>query len=86
MPWKCPACLTQIAHTGDAPEPRRVYRCHVCHLELMLDETTHKLTLAPLVTGDIRRVTDAEPELGQPRLGARSLSAERSHAKTRDSQ
>jgi hypothetical protein len=57
MPWKCPACQTQIAHNGDAPEPRRVYRCHVCRLELTLDETTHKLT----VTAVIRRVTDSEP-------------------------
>ena len=61
MPWKCPACQTQIAHNGDAPEPKRVYRCHVCRLELTLDETTQKLTLAPLVTGVIRRVTDSEP-------------------------
>jgi hypothetical protein len=61
MPWKCPACQNQIAHYGDAPEPKRVYRCHVCHLELTLDETTQKLTLAPFTTGVIRRVTDAEP-------------------------
>jgi hypothetical protein len=61
MPWKCPACQTPIAHNGDASEPKRVYRCHVCRLELTLDETTHKLTLVPLVTGIIRRATDAEP-------------------------
>jgi len=61
MPWKCPACQTQIAHNGDAPEPKRVYRCHICRLELILDETTHKLTLAPLRTADIRRATDSEP-------------------------
>jgi hypothetical protein len=54
MPWKCPACQTQI---GDAPEPKRVYRCHVCRLELTLDETTHKLR----VTTVIRRVADSEP-------------------------
>jgi hypothetical protein len=61
MPWKCPACQTQIAHYGDAPEPMRVYRCHVCRLELILDQNTQKLTLAPLGTAIIRRVTDAEP-------------------------
>jgi hypothetical protein len=61
MPWKCPACQTQIAHNGDAPEPRRVYRCHVCRLELILDEGSQKLTLAPLWTTVSRRVTDAEP-------------------------
>jgi hypothetical protein len=48
MPWKCPACQTQIAHDGDLPEPRRVYRCHVCRLELVLDDKGHKLTVAPL--------------------------------------
>jgi hypothetical protein len=48
MPWKCPACLTQIRYDGDAPEPKRVYRCHVCRLELVLDEHTHQLTIAPL--------------------------------------
>jgi hypothetical protein len=61
MPWKCPACQTQIAHNGDAPAPKRVYRCHVCRLELILDETTQKLTLAPLSSAVIRRVTDAKP-------------------------
>lgn len=61
MPWKCPACQNQIADNGVAPEPKRVYRCHVCRLELTLDETTHKLTIVPLATGVIRRVTDSEP-------------------------
>lgn len=45
MPWKCPACDIQIAHDGDQPEVQRVYRCHVCRLELVLDEPTHKLTV-----------------------------------------
>jgi len=48
MSWKCPACLTQIRHDGDAPQPRKVYRCHVCRLELVLDEDTQKLVVAPL--------------------------------------
>jgi hypothetical protein len=48
MPWKCPACQTQIKHEGDLPEPRRVYRCHVCRLELVLDEWTQKLIVAPM--------------------------------------
>jgi hypothetical protein len=62
MPWKCPACQTQIAHNGDMPEPKRVYRCHVCRLELILDETTHKLAVAP-VRGEPhnRRATDPKP-------------------------
>lgn len=48
MPWKCPACLTQIRHDGDTPEPKRIYRCHVCRLELVLDEKTKTLKVAPL--------------------------------------
>jgi DNA-directed RNA polymerase subunit RPC12/RpoP len=50
MPWKCPACQTRIAHDGESPEPKRVYRCHVCHLELVLDERTRKLTGTPFHT------------------------------------
>jgi hypothetical protein len=48
MPWKCPACQTQIRHDEDIPQPKQVYRCHVCHLELVLDEDTHALTVPPL--------------------------------------
>lgn len=48
MPWKCPACQTQIAHDGDMPQPKRIYRCHICRLELVLDESTSKLTMAPM--------------------------------------
>ena len=70
MPWKCPACQMQIAHYGDAPEPWRVYRCHVCRLELILDEGSQKLTLAPLRTA-------AEPSSGNSDLGARSFAAGR---------
>lgn len=48
MPWKCPACQIQIRHEGVSPEPARVYRCHVCRLELVLDLNTQKLTVASL--------------------------------------
>jgi hypothetical protein len=48
MVWKCPACLTQIRYDGDAPAPKRVYRCLVCRLELILDEKTRLLIVAPL--------------------------------------
>jgi hypothetical protein len=37
---KCPACDIPIAHDGDQREPTRVYRCHVCRLDLVLDEPT----------------------------------------------
>jgi len=57
MTWKCPACQTPIAHDGDMPEPRRVYRCHVCRLELVLDESTRKLTVAALTAPPNRRAT-----------------------------
>jgi hypothetical protein len=29
------------------PRPGTVYRCHVCRLELMIDEATNKLTIPP---------------------------------------
>jgi hypothetical protein len=48
MPWKCPACQTQIRHDGGSPQLNRIYRCHVCRLELTLDEKTDKLIVAPL--------------------------------------
>ena len=47
MPWKCPACQTEIRYDGDMPTHRRVYRCHVCRLELVLDEQSLKMTVAP---------------------------------------
>jgi len=49
MAWKCPACQTAIRHDGDAPTPGRLYRCHVCHLELVVNERTHRLDLPPLI-------------------------------------
>jgi hypothetical protein len=47
MPWKCPACQTSINHTDPEPKPGRVYRCHICRLELVLDPETGRLVLAP---------------------------------------
>jgi hypothetical protein len=61
MPWKCPACQTQIAHDGDRPVPRRIYRCHVCRLELVLDEVAGKLTVTPFPIEHNRRATDPKP-------------------------
>ena len=51
MPWHCPACSTVIRHqeaVESAPRPGIVYRCPVCRLELVVDEKTGKLTVAPL--------------------------------------
>jgi hypothetical protein len=45
---KSPARQTQIRHDGLTPEPKRLYRCHVCRLELVLDEETQTLAVAPL--------------------------------------
>lgn len=60
QPWKCPACQTQIRHEGDIPERNRVYRCHVCHLELVVDESARTMTVAPLPTQRSRRRTDRQ--------------------------
>jgi DNA-directed RNA polymerase subunit RPC12/RpoP len=60
MSWKCPACQTDIQYEGDAPSPRRVYRCATCRLELVVDEVTQQMTVAPLP--DVRRrATDRKP-------------------------
>jgi hypothetical protein len=58
MPWKCPACSTQIRHSDAEPAPRPgvIYRCPVCRLELVVDERTNKLTVAPISDG--RRSSD----------------------------
>ena len=58
MPWKCPACQIQIRHEGDMPQVGRVYRCHACRLELVLDVQRNKLMLAPLPAEKDRRSTD----------------------------
>ncbi len=46
--WKCPACQTSIRLDTDVPRAQTVYRCHVCRLELVLDESVHRLVVAPL--------------------------------------
>lgn len=53
MPWKCPACstpirreLTEAGH--DEPQPERIYRCSVCHLELVVNDEATQMILAPL--------------------------------------
>lgn len=48
MPWKCPACQSQIRQDSDQPKPGIVYRCNVCRLELTLNERTRRLDVAPL--------------------------------------
>jgi len=50
MEWTCPACGSRISQSDVEPKPRRgvIYRCHVCRLELMLNEATNRLQLTPL--------------------------------------
>jgi hypothetical protein len=49
MPWRCPACQTQIRQGENEAAPRLgvVYRCHICRLELVVDYATQKLTVRP---------------------------------------
>ncbi len=49
MPWRCPACRTQIQHYigENQPERGQTYRCHVCRLELVLAEDADHLVIAP---------------------------------------
>ena len=49
MPWRCPACHTAILHSEVELTPRAnaLYRCHVCRLELVLDASGERLTVAP---------------------------------------
>lgn len=50
MPWKCPACDSEIRHRDveDRPRPGERYRCHICRLDLMVNPETDRLTVAPL--------------------------------------
>ena len=52
MPWKCPACGMSIQDREEMPRPGVVYRCHICRLELMVDRTTGKLDVPPVVQPD----------------------------------
>ena len=52
MPWTCPACSTQIDHEQDRPLPQKVYRCHVCRLELVFDENDSKLVAIPFAASN----------------------------------
>jgi hypothetical protein len=61
MPWKCPACGIEITHDGDRPERTCVYRCHVCRLELVLDEPTGKLTARSLEYNRLKTNEKTDP-------------------------
>ncbi len=50
MPWRCPACRTEIRHDpGESrPSPTAAYRCHVCRLDLRFDAVSSRMEIAPL--------------------------------------
>lgn len=50
VPWTCPACRLPIQHSESELAPRRkiVYRCHVCRLELVIDDSHSKLIVIPM--------------------------------------
>jgi rubredoxin len=50
MLWHCPACGIQIQHSEMELTPRagHRYRCHVCRLELVTDDATGLMTVAPI--------------------------------------
>jgi len=54
MPWKCPACYSQILHHEfeEQPSVGASYRCHICRLDLVLDPTGNRLTVAPMIRDD----------------------------------
>jgi hypothetical protein len=57
MAWSCPACGTPIHHgpLEARPRPQKLYRCHVCRLELVLDSQTERLAVAPFRDDDEKR-------------------------------
>lgn len=50
VPWRCPACQTQIQHLPlqNLPLPGVRYRCAVCRLEVMFDPVVGRLQVAPV--------------------------------------
>jgi hypothetical protein len=50
MPWRCPACATPIplGTLEERPRTGAVYRCPVCHLELIFDEHRDVFDVPPI--------------------------------------
>ena len=50
MPWRCPACRSEITHNplDRRPPKGEQFRCHVCRLTLELDPALDQLVIAPL--------------------------------------
>jgi hypothetical protein len=46
MPWRCPACRSEIYHhpvDASFPDPHDAYRCHVCRLDLRFNPVTQSM-------------------------------------------
>src|SRR5579862_6066816 len=48
MLWRCPGCSTCISHH----DPNTIYRCPICHVELVFNEFTGGLMVRPLAETD----------------------------------
>jgi hypothetical protein len=50
MAWQCPACGTPFQFDTLEAHPRSgvIYRCHVCHIELVLNPDSDRLEVVPL--------------------------------------
>jgi hypothetical protein len=76
MAWRCPACRTEIRHNPVDARPRtdEAYRCHVCHLDLVFEEDSSKMVIAPFETDHQvepppppRTISPPAPERNKPR-------------------
>jgi hypothetical protein len=75
MPWHCPACRTTITHNEakSLPRPGAVYRCYVCHLELVFNKETSKFELLPFTTAaEAERDIPSQRPRRETRLGSGS--------------
>ena len=53
MPWKCPACAAPIElRRADDLAPGKIYRCPVCHLNLIFDQSSQNMEVVS-VKGDV---------------------------------
>jgi hypothetical protein len=82
MPWRCPACQTEIRHNPIEVHPQTGdrYRCHVCRLELAFDESLGGLGITPFEADD---AIVAPPLSGERSKTPPSLSRTIQRGKTR---
>jgi transposase-like protein len=52
MPWTCPACGLELAHQRNRPPSNQLFHCHVCRIELVLDERSDTLVAVPYPLSD----------------------------------